>query len=192
MEHESDEQLVRQYLSGKQTALNTLITRYTSQLYAFSYRYAGNGTDAQDIVQDTFIKAWKALASFDVSKSFKVWIYTIAKNTGLDWLKKKRPELFSHYETDDELNPVADALKDDTELPDELAHNAHIYEELAQAITELPDLYRSVVTLRYGSELSFEEIATVLNKPVETVRSQHRRALIKLKAIVEQRAPFKP
>lgn len=190
MEFFEDEQLVINYQSGDERALSQLIERYAKHIFNFCLRYAGNVHDAQDIVQDTFVKVWKSISRFDTQKSFKVWLYVIAKNTSLDWLKKKRPELLSTFETNEGLNPVLDTLSDDELLPDEIAVVAEQREEMAKAIDQLPELYRSVIALRYSGELSFEEIAEVLQKPLETVRSQHRRALAKLKDIFINHAPL--
>src|SRR3989344_2340755 len=95
MNNFTDEKLVQMYLRGGEKALEELVRRYLPLIYSFSRRYSGNTDNASDIVQEVFIKAWKNLKIFDQNKSFKTWIFTIAKNTALDWLKKKNAVPFS-------------------------------------------------------------------------------------------------
>ena len=91
----SDEQLVWDYLKSDEKSLELLIRRYLKPIYSFVYRYVGKAHDADDVTQDVFVKVWRNLKKFDREKSFKTWIFAIAKNTAFDHLKKKKAIPFS-------------------------------------------------------------------------------------------------
>ena len=95
MKQLSDEHLVSKYLSGEKEALEILIRRYLKPVYGFVYKYTGGVSETEDISQDVFIKVWKNLKKFDQVKNFKTWLFTIAKNTTLDFLRKKKMIPFS-------------------------------------------------------------------------------------------------
>ena len=99
MKNFTDEKLVQIYLKGDGKALEELVRRYLSLIYNFSRRYNGDADNVSDIAQEVFVKVWKNLKKFDKSKNFKLWIFTIAKNTALDWLKKKNAVPFSLKKT---------------------------------------------------------------------------------------------
>ena len=99
----TDIELLEAYLDGDEQAFKILINRYTPLLYNFVARLAGRES-APDIVQEIFIKVWKNIRKFDIEKaSFKTWVFTIAKNTATDFLRKKKDLHFSDLDIDDEL-----------------------------------------------------------------------------------------
>ncbi len=95
MPDRSDENLVTDYLKGDKKALEILIGRYLKPIYNFLYRYTGDVAEAEDITQEAFVRAWKNIRKFDRNKKFKTWIFGIAKNAAIDFLRKKKPILFS-------------------------------------------------------------------------------------------------
>jgi len=84
-----DSQLIADYLKGDEKSLEILFGRYLKPIYSFVYRFVGEGQEVEDVVQDIFLKVWRNLKKFDRSRSFKTWIFSIAKNTAIDYLKKK-------------------------------------------------------------------------------------------------------
>ncbi|MCX6713431.1 MAG: sigma-70 family RNA polymerase sigma factor [Candidatus Vogelbacteria bacterium] len=181
----TDEQLVGDYLAGNEAALDRLIGRYLSPVYSFVLRFLAEADLAAEITQETFVKAWSNLARFDQTRKFKTWIFQIAKNTAYDYLKKKKPLLFSRLtkisdEEGDELD-FESSLADPLPLADELADRRISRENLLAAIEKLGPEYRSVMFLRLNEQLEFSEIATVLDRPVNTVKSQYRRAVTRLR-----------
>lgn len=90
MQTYTDEQLIKNYLKGDDNSLEILIRRYLKPIYFFVYGYTKDEQKAEDIAQEVFVKIWKNLKKFDKNKNFKTWIFTIAKNTALDYLKKKK------------------------------------------------------------------------------------------------------
>lgn len=186
MNNYSDEQLVGNYLKGNQEALEFLIKRYLKPIYSFVYRYTGSSQDAEDITQTTFVKAWRNLKKFDQNKSFKTWLFAIAKNTSIDFSKKKKTVPFSAFENNEGDNILINTLTDPSPLPDELLERAEIKQWLVLAMEKLAPKYRMVLFLRYNDHFTFREIAESLVEPLNTVKSRHRRALIMLKKILTE------
>ena len=191
----SDEEIILLYKNGEEEAFKELINRYTSPIYNFVARLA-NRNDASDIVQETFIKVWKNLNRFDDTKaSFKTWVFTIAKNTATDFLRKKKSLLFTDLEKDidDDINSFAENIPDENLLPDSALQKLQEKEAdkkfLNNLLENLHPNYQEVLTLRYQEEMTFEEIGKILNKSLNTVKSQHRRAILELRKMLEQSAP---
>jgi RNA polymerase sigma-70 factor (ECF subfamily) len=187
MLHESDTEIILLYKNGNEEAFKELINRYTPPLYNFVARLS-NKNDASDIVQETFIKVWKNISRFDPSKaSFKTWIFTIAKNTTTDFLRKKKSILFTDMEKDNEedINSFAENIPDENLLPDLILQKMEDNQTLNETLEKLRLNYREVLILHYQEEMTFEEIGRILDKPLNTVKSQHRRALLELKKLLE-------
>jgi RNA polymerase sigma-70 factor (ECF subfamily) len=180
----SDQQLIADYLKGNEESLEILIKRYLKPIYSFVYRYIGNKQEAEDIAQEVFIKTWRNLKRFNQNKNFKTWIFTIAKNTSIDWLRKKKSVPLSYFENEEGENALAKTLRNPAPLPDEIIEQTNIRELLNAAVNQLAPKYRMVLLLRYNDHFTFKEIGKILGQPLNTVKSQHRRALIKLKKIL--------
>jgi len=189
MTEKSDEELIILYHAGDEHAFKILIERYTPPLYHFVRRLIGPSS-AEDILQDIFLKAWKHLGRFDVSKAhFKTWIFTIARNTATDFLRKRKSVVFSELDGDPDNESFAERIPDEKLLPDELLEKLDEKTRLNAVLAMLPPEYVAVLELHYQEEMTFEEIGRVLGKPMNTVKSHHRRALLKLRKILEESAP---
>jgi RNA polymerase sigma-70 factor, ECF subfamily len=187
MSIQSDEQLVVDYIKGDEKALELLIQRYLTRVYQFANKYLRNKDEAEDLAQEVFVKVWKNVKRFKADFKFKTWIYTIAKNACLDYLKKKnRPIVFS--ELDDEKNNwgFADSLADKAPSVLENLQQREGIKSLNFAVEELSPIYRNTVNLRYNEDLKFREIAELLNESVDTIKTRHRRAIKALKSIFEK------
>jgi RNA polymerase sigma-70 factor (ECF subfamily) len=181
MQNYTDQQLIKNYLKGDDKALDLLVKRYLKPIYRFVYGYSQTSQNAEDITQETFLKVWKNIKKYDNKKSFKVWVYTIAKNTALDYLKKKNPVLFSQFEKQDGKNTFIENIKDLADLPDVIAEKKNIKDMLGFAIKSLSENYQSVLTLYYTENMNFREIAETLGESINTIKIRHRRGLILLK-----------
>ncbi|MFH0803783.1 MAG: sigma-70 family RNA polymerase sigma factor [Candidatus Tagabacteria bacterium] len=185
MENYNDQELIYDYLKkGDEKSLEILIQRHLKPVYGFAYRYVGNAQEAEDITQDVFVKVWKNLKKFDGQKSFKAWIFTIAQNTSLDFLKKKKAMQFSDLENESGENALVEKFIDSSPLPDEFLEQKGIREIFIKAAGKLFPKYRRVLFLRHEENLTFREIAETLGEPLNTVKSRHRRALIALKKLL--------
>ncbi len=185
MKNLTDEQLIKHYLRGDEKALEELIRRYLPLIYNFSRRYTGDSDNASDIAQEVFVKVWKNIKRFDTSKNFKAWIFTVAKNTALDWLKKRNAipvSLLKEYQEDEEfLNNIAD--------PNQISIIDQIYKKslsqnLSFAIEKLPSKYNAVINLHHKKDLKFREISALLNEPINTIKSRYRRGVAILKKLL--------
>ncbi len=184
----TDAQLVEQTMLGDQGSFDELVRRYTKQIYNFSFRLTGTIESAEDITQETFIKVWKNLKKYDSNQNFRPWIFTIARNTATDWLRKKKNISFSQLSHDD--MQFEDSVSDtnaDIEKDISQIENADLAKKL---LSELSPDYKSVLVLHYTESMTFDEIGTILNKPLNTVKSWHRRALLQLRKMALSKNPF--
>ncbi len=180
---QTDEELIIEYIEGNQHGLKVLIDRYTGALYNFSVRFVGT-TTAPDVIQETFIKVWKNIQKFDVTKAhFKTWIFTIARNTITDYVRKKKILVFSDLETT-EGEVFDETIQDIDILPDEAMQKIQDKELLDKLLGNLPSNYQTVLMLYYQEDMTFAEIGTVLDKPLNTVKSHHHRALAQLRKMI--------
>lgn len=177
-----DKKLIVGYLGGDDTALAVLIGRYIKPVYNFVYRFAGNNKEeAEDITQETFFKMWRNLKKYRTDENFKTWLFIIARNTAYDHLRKRKNFVFSDFDTEDAR--FEDTLTDKESLADELFALAENKELLAQAMSELSPQFREVLILHYDHELTFDEIGKILDEPLNTVKSRHRRAIEALRKL---------
>lgn len=177
----TDEELVRESLSGDQSAYEHLMQRSLKPVFNFVYLYTRSTEETEDIVQDTFFKAWKHLRSFKSGKKWKSWILTIARNTALDFLKKRRLTPFSTLDEPDEGLTFSETVEDTELRAPELFERAEHAQLLAIALEKLRPEFQTVIMLHYHQELTFEDIALIMGSSMNTVKSWHRRALHALK-----------
>lgn len=186
----TDTEIILLYKEGNKGVFKELIDRYTPILYNFVARTT-NKNDVSDIIQEVFIKVWKNLEKFDESKAnFKTWIFTIAKNTVIDFSRKKKSFLFSDMfsstnENDIETeNSFEENILSEEILPDEALQKLEDIESLNKTLEKLREDYKEVLILYYQEEMTFEEISKILNKSINTVKSQHRRAIMELRKMI--------
>jgi RNA polymerase sigma-70 factor, ECF subfamily len=185
----TDEQLVAEYIKGDEKALESLIQRYLTRVYQFAFKYVQNQDEAEDMAQEVFVKVWKNVKKFKPDFKFKTWVYTITKNSCLDFLKKKnRPLTFSELDTEENNFGFSDSLADKTPSVLENIQTRERIKNLAFAVEELPPIYRDTVNLRYGDDLKFREIAVLLRESVDTIKTRHRRAIKSLKNIFQKKS----
>jgi RNA polymerase sigma-70 factor (ECF subfamily) len=185
LSEQTDDELISATLAGESASFAVLVERYISAIYKFSYRYVRNGPDAEDISQETFLRVWKNLKSFDRSKKFKTWLFAIAKNASLDLLKKRRTLPFSVLgEEDDAIEAVLAPYLAIAETSAVSFDRGILKENFDVALAKLPERYRDVMIMRYTDNLKFREIAERLHEPVDTVKSRHRRGLSLLRNIM--------
>lgn len=177
----SDRQLVEDFLAGDDPAFEQLVDKYLKPIYNFLYHFVSDRENLDDITQETFIKAWKNIKKFDQEKKFKTWLFTIAKNTALDYLKKKKTIPFSMFTDSEGYNKLED-ISEDSILPDEFLERADATKDLEEILKKIPDQYQIILSMRYRDDFSLHEIAAILKIPYNTIKSQHQRGLKILKA----------
>ena len=170
----SDVALVRAARDGDMSAYDQLVQRYQQRLYSTIYHMTSNHEDANDLAQDTFIKAYSVLKSFKGDSSFYTWIYRIAVNKTINFLKqRKRKTALSLNDLDFNIenDPELVALVSDKTPRRDLAL-AELQEKLNMAMQKLSDVHRMVVTLHDVQDLSHDEIAEIMDCNAGTVRSR--------------------
>lgn len=172
-----DQELVRRVQRGDKQAFNLLVQRYQHRLIKMIGRYVNDPSDAQDVAQEAFIKAYRALPNFRGDSSFYTWIYRIAANTAKNWLvaQRRRPP-GSDIDAQDAEQFLGDPALQETDTPEGLAQRDEVERTVFAAIEGLPDDLRTAITLREIDGLSYEEIAAAMECPVGTVRSRIFRA----------------
>ena len=116
----NDQQLIADYLNGDDGAITILIDRHLKTVFNFTYRLIGKQEEAENIAQETFLKMWRNLKKYRQGENFKTWLFTIARNTAIDWLRKKKSIAFSNFENEKDENAFAESLTDPEPLPDEI------------------------------------------------------------------------
>jgi RNA polymerase sigma-70 factor, ECF subfamily len=178
-----DKKIISEYLAGKNDNFPELVGKYLRPIYNFLYQFTKDKNQADDLTQETFIKVWKNLKRFDQSKSFKTWLFTIAKNTAYDFFKKKKALPFSNF-IDEEGNNQLENVADDNIFPDELLMKAEAANILEEKLKQLPEHYRIILTLHYKEDFTLDEISEILKIPYNTVKSQRQRGLKELKKLL--------
>ena len=189
-EEKTDKELIKSFLSGEDDgSFEILIKKYLKDVYSFAYHFSSNKAEAEDITQETFVKVWKNIKKFDGERSFKTWIFSIAKNTAIDYFRKKKSVPFSFLDNEETGTEFADTVRDETPLQDELAELSMMKDKLDVAIKRLPEIYKNIIFLRYSEDLTFEEISEVYGESINTVKSRYRRGMIALKEIIKKMHP---
>ncbi|MFA7208820.1 MAG: sigma-70 family RNA polymerase sigma factor [Parcubacteria group bacterium] len=176
----ADRQLIEEFLDGSDDSFEYLVGRYLKPVYNFLYQFTQDRDSLDDLTQETFIKAWKNIKKFDPEKNFRTWLFTIAKNTAYDFLKKKKTLPFSDFLDEAGNNRLENVVEDGPRLEEVLA-GKDLARELEKKLQEIPDSYRILLLMRYKDGFSLQEIAQILDLPYNTVKSQHARALASLK-----------
>lgn len=177
--------MIVDYLEGDEKALNLLVDRYLKDVYNFAFKLTHDLQAAEDITQDSFIKAWKHIRTYRQGSNFKGWLFAIARNTAIDWLREKKELSFSSFENEQGVNMLAETLADGEPLPDELIARAEDARFIESLLIQLNPQYREVLVLRHSGNLTFAEMGKILQKPLHTVKSQYRRALVSLRRLFE-------
>ena len=166
---ETDQQLVARVQKGDTRAFDMLVLKYQHKIFGLISRYVRDADEVQDVAQEAFIKAYKALPRFRGDSAFYTWLYRIAINTAKNHLvsRSRRPPGSDVEIEDAEYYEAGGALRD-LENPEKAV--------VERSIAELPDDLRTAVTLREFDGLSYEDIAAIMDCPVGTVRSRIFRA----------------
>lgn len=174
---DTDKQLVARVQKGDKRAFDLLVLKYQYKVHAIVSRYIKDFDEVNDVVQEAFIKAYRALAKFRGESAFYTWLYRIAVNTAKNYLvaRNRRPPASDVDAEDAYYYEGGDRLRD-VDTPESLLYRDELEAIVDQAISDLPEDLRTAVTLREFEGLSYEEIAEVMDCPVGTVRSRIFRA----------------
>ena len=179
-ESDPDIVLVERYTSGDMTAFDELMIRYERQIYRLCYRFTSNTDDARDLAQEVFIKAFEHLSDFRKESSLKTWLYRIATNHCINHVKSNNHQFVEVTDTVRQISPTAQS---DLEEKEQREH-------FRRMVKKLPPKQRAILELRIHEQLSYEEIATMSNRSVSTIKASVFFALEKLRKLVKE--PLKP
>jgi len=176
-ENNVDQELVRRVQHGDKKAFDVLVRKYQQKIVKLISRYIRDQDEVLDVAQETFIKAYRALAKFRGDSAFYTWLYRIAINTAKNYLvaQSRRPP-DTDIDAADAVQFDGDSKLRETDLPEQLVHRDEVERVIYETIDELPQDLRTAITLRELEGLSYEEIAQAMDCPIGTVRSRIFRA----------------
>lgn len=179
---QEDDRLIRQTLAGELSAFESLIGKYQNRLFHSMTQVLRNSTDAEDVVQDAFVKAFTKLSTFRGGSQFYTWLYRIAHNSAISQIRKRKPT----ESLDHDGGMAAATLEGQHVSPSQRLERQEENRQLSDALNRLKEEQRSVLVLREMEGLDYDAIAEILDVPVGTVRSRLHRARAQLKEELER------
>lgn len=175
----SDKELIDLFKNGSNPnyAFNLLVKKYQQQIYWHIRRMVHHHEDANDIAQDVFVKAWKALPSFREESKLYTWLYRIASNESITFLNKKNKRYFFSFS--DVETKMSETLEDDNYYKGD-----EIQKKLQKAILKLPKKQRLVFNMKYYDEMKYEEMAEVLDTSVGALKASYHHAVKKIEGFL--------
>lgn len=173
-----DVDLVQETLAGNQASFQLLVERYQSRMFALTRHYTKNAVEIEDLVQESFLKAFTRLDTFQHQSSFYTWLYRIATNTILDWMKRRGRSPVTTVE-DPEL--LAGTSKLRIAAPDAQMERNETARITHEVLEHLPDIFRQVLVMREFEEMAYQDIAEALGISIGTVESRLFRARARFK-----------
>ena len=172
-----DYKLVKLASNGDQKAYAELLDRYKDAIYYMLLKMVNNQSDAEDLTIEAFGKAFKSIGQYTPNYAFSTWLFKIATNNCIDFIRKKKANLISIDQTSDDQESMGTApLQSNTPDPEEDMIKSQRMALMRNVVEKLKPRYRTLVELRYFKEYSYEEIATELDLPIGTVKAQLFRA----------------
>lgn len=166
-----DEELVKLVKAGEIAPYDELVRRHQIKIHDLCYKILRNYDDAKDMAQETFLKAYRKINKFGGRSKFSTWLYRIAVNNCLNFIKKRRP-------TEELFEEITGSKRDD---PVQIYKNKKFREIIHAAVAKLPKVQKAVFTLRTLQDFSYQEISEILKKPVSTIKVNHHLAVKNLR-----------
>lgn len=178
------------HLRGDSDAFAELVRLFSGRVFNLALRFTGDRAEAEDITQESFLRAYTALPRSRTELPFRPWLLQIAVNLCRDWARRRRPASFSDLggasnDQDEAPDSPVERLADPRPLPQEAAETSEQMAALRRAVMDLPPTFRMIVTLRYNEGLSYEQIGQLLAMPPATVGTSLLRARRRLRAALE-------
>jgi RNA polymerase sigma-70 factor, ECF subfamily len=179
---ENEKEVISAAQKGDLKAFEQLLFLYEKRIYTYIYGFVNQKYDAEDLTQETFVKLYKNIRNIDTEKSFKSWLYKIATNTVYDWLRRKKitPVML---ELNEEIAELEEAETMDDNSPYDNEEKKRLVDD---ALNVVKPAHKKILHLFYREDLGYKEIAEVLNIPLNTVKTNLRRAKAALKEILEK------
>jgi len=184
--HSTDHDLIAFARSGSEKAYRELLDRYQRPVFSLIYRMVRDREQAEDLAQETFVKVFNHLESYNPKYKFSSWIFKIASNLAIDALRKREPQMVSldgspHAETAEQIEATRITVESGDQNPEEFLEAKELGEEIEKAIGMLRAEYRTAVLLRHVEGRPYEEIADIMGIPLGTVKTYIHRARTELR-----------
>lgn len=180
----SDVELIEVIKNQNQEAYCKLFARYQKKLFFYIYHLVGSREETEDILQNVFAKTYRNIGYFDMTRKFSSWIYRIAHNESVNYLKRKSKRYTVSWEDILTSKDKLDSAFNDEHPAERMAHQ-EVADQIAWALEKIPEKYQQVLKMRYFDEYSYEEMAKILHKPVNTVGTLINRAKRKLLGVMK-------
>ena len=181
----TDEELVARSMGGDPESFNQLIKRWEKPIYALAYRTIGREDDARDVVQETFLRAFRGLSGFKGQAKFSSWLYRITLNLCRDWMRRQRRAPVVVTPDGVDLVELA-GESEEVETADAAVERKDLSRAIARAMTALPEEQRAAIVLKEYHGLTFQEIADLLGCPLSTVKTRLYQGLTVLRKELER------
>ena len=178
---EEEKTWVRQAMDGDAAAFCNLVEAYQKPVYNLAYRLLGNSVEAEDAAQETFIRAYTRLNTYDPTRKFSSWMLSIASHYCIDMLRRRKGNLLSM----EELPPMVDLSMPHSDQPEQVVIEGQIADQVQSLLDALTPAYRTPVILRYWYDMSYQEIADTMGVTESTIKTRLHRARAKLAESVE-------
>lgn len=171
--------------AGDETAFRRLVERHSRAVFQVAFRLTGTEPDAEDVVQETFLRAYRELKRFESRSAFRTWLHRIAVNCSYDLLRRRPRQAAEPLDADDERGPAVVLEADATTRPDRLAFSAEVNRRVSEAMETLTPAERSAFVLRHVEGRSIDEIGTLLGLQVSATKHSIFRAVHKMRRALE-------
>lgn len=186
---ENDALAVERTLSGERDAFRPLVERHSAQLFRLAYRMTGNEHDAEEVVQEAFLRAYRNLGQFGSRANFGTWVYRIAANYAIDRMRQRKNEDSRRKVQNEQLEELEqdpmDLVMDEKPTPDRLAVNSELRKKMQEALKELSSSERTAFVMRHWEGCAIEEIAAVLKSTTSAAKNTVFRSVQKLRRALE-------
>jgi RNA polymerase sigma-70 factor (ECF subfamily) len=179
---ESDPHVVARARDGDREAFRALVERHSRYIFGLAQRMTGSAEDAEDVVQETWLKAHKQLSRFEARADFRTWLHRICVNCSIDLIRARRHREDAHDPADLEEGPLSERGSESQPMPDRLAASAQVQERVQEALTQLTALERAAFTLRHVEGMSNEEVGVKLGLKTSATKHSIFRAVRKMRA----------
>lgn len=181
----SDSVAVAQARAGDSSAFRVLVERHSRNLFRLAYRMTGNQQDAEDVVQETFLRAYRQLSKFDDRAGFGTWLYRIAANCSLDMIRARKRRNERQEQAEEEAPDAIQTLPDLAPTPDRLAMSSETERRVAGALNDLSEMERTAFVLRHYEGMCIEDIGRTLGVQPNAAKHSIFRAVQKLRRALE-------
>ena len=183
MSMQAESVLIEQCRSKNIGAYRILVEQYKKQAYGFAFSYLKNAEDALNVSQDSFIRAWKSIDTFEKGRSFRPWLFSIIKNLSLNLIEKKKNR--REVSLDEAMEESGFDIADCSDNPQQALEKKETGDMVWKAVMELKDEFREVIVLKHFQDMSYKEIAETVGVPEGTVMSRLYHARLALKKSLE-------